>query len=196
MINFSAHRFYAVVDLAPQYDVLDLTLPADQRPPAEHLFSIGRYDEDRVIYTQDLFAGVERRTVHVGIDIGGPPGTAVSAFAAGTVLHVGYNPAEGDYGHALVTHHVLDGVDLYALCGHLAASVLDLSPSGRVFEAGELLAEFGAESENGGWPPHLHFQLAWERPETHDMPGVVTGAERLDALQRYPDPRLVLGPLY
>ena len=35
--------------------------------------------------------------------------------------------------------------------------------------------------ENGGWPPHLHFQLSNEQPTTHDMPGAVTPAERKNA---------------
>ena len=33
-------------------------------------------------------------------------------------------------------------------------------------------------------------------PETHDMPGVVSPTDRPRALLHYPDPRLVLGPLY
>ncbi len=34
------------------------------------------------------------------------------------------------------------------------------------------------------------------RPETHDMPGVVSPEDREQALRDYPDPRLVLGPIY
>jgi murein DD-endopeptidase MepM/ murein hydrolase activator NlpD len=62
--------------------------------------------------------------------------------------------------------------------------------------SGETIAWVGDRTENGGWPPHLHFQLSYERPERADLPGVVTAAERELALLRYPDPRLVLGPLY
>ena len=54
----------------------------------------------------------------------------------------------------------------------------------------------GAHDENGGWEPHLHFQLSYQEPETHDMPGVVAPSDRDEALQIYPDPRLVLGALY
>ena len=51
--------------------------------------------------------------------------------------------------------------------------------------------------ENGGWPiPHVHFQLSVKEPATHDMPGVVSAEQRDDARRDYPDPRLVLGPLY
>ena len=50
--------------------------------------------------------------------------------------------------------------------------------------------------ENGGWPPHVHFQLALSEPTTHDMPGVVATSQHAAALDEYPDPRMVLGPLY
>ena len=74
-------RFHPVVVLPPDTVVLDLTRPAT---PPEARWTIGRYDEDRVIYTQALFSGA--RTVHMGIDLGGPVGTAVHAFAGGVVL--------------------------------------------------------------------------------------------------------------
>jgi len=44
--------------------------------------------------------------------------------------------------------------------------------------------------------PHVHFQLSTIEPETNDMPGAVTMADRARALIDYPDPRLVLGALY
>ena len=54
----------------------------------------------------------------------------------------------------------------------------------------------GDASENGGWPPHVHVQMAWEAPVDGDLPGVVCQEDRLDALERFPDPRLICGPLY
>ena len=54
----------------------------------------------------------------------------------------------------------------------------------------------GDKHENGGWESHLHFQLSINEPETHDMPGVVDPQNRDEALENYPDPRLVLGPIY
>ena len=42
----------------------------------------------------------------------------------------------------------------------------------------------------------VHFQVSLIEPSTHDMPGVVNGAQREQALLDYPDPRLVTGPLY
>ena len=54
----------------------------------------------------------------------------------------------------------------------------------------------GTREVNGGWNPHLHFQLSLLEPETHDLPGAVSVADRSWALRAFPDPRLVLGPLY
>ncbi len=185
--------FHPVVLLPQRYEVLDLRQAPFPTPPTAQ-WAIGRYDEDRAIYTQELFGG--RRTVHMGIDIGGPAGVAVHAFAPGFILHAGYNPAPGDYGHVLVSEHELDGAPLWALWGHLSGSSLARSPVGRRFQAGEVLGWLGEPEDNGGWPPHLHFQLSIERPATHDLPGAVAPEEREQARRLYPDPRRVLGPLY
>ena len=146
------------------------------------------------MYTSPLFEG--GRCLHVGLDLGGPVGTAVHAPLAGAITHRGYNPAEGDYGHVIVAEHRWEGRPLFALYGHLSAASTALWSPGDRFSEGQVLGWLGAEDENGGWPPHVHFQLAWERPETHDMPGTAHPDERETALKRYPDPRMLLGPIY
>ena len=80
--------------------------------------------------------------------------------------------------------------------GHLDAASIEGKRIGQKIEAGEVIAWFGDFDENGGWEPHLHFQLSLVEPETHDLPGVVASEDRERALRDYPDPRLVLGPLY
>lgn len=186
-------EFHPVVLLPPWAEVLDLSGPSPKAPTSP--WSIGKYDELRPgVYTSELFS--DGRHLHVGVDLGGPVGTAVHAFSAGRILHQGYNPAEGDYGHVVVTEHKLEGRMIYALHGHLSKPSIALRESGSTFSAGEVIGWLGAPHENGGWPPHVHFQLALERPETHDMPGAVDPAERSLALKRYPDPRRVLGRLW
>ena len=54
----------------------------------------------------------------------------------------------------------------------------------------------GEEHENGGWPPHVHVQMSLHEPVDGDLPGVVKGEDREDALALYPDPRLICGALY
>ncbi len=193
MIHWERHRFSEVVILPEEYTVLDLS--KGQWVPSETIFSIGKYDELRPgMYNTEIFHG--ERFLHVGIDIGAPIGTPCMAFSDGEVSHFGYNPEPGDYGNVLITKHKLDGVSLWALYGHLSSESIENKILGQKVVAGEVVAWFGDESENGGWEPHLHFQLSLIEPETHDMPGVVAPEDREQALNDYPDPRLVLGPLY
>jgi murein DD-endopeptidase MepM/ murein hydrolase activator NlpD len=137
----------------------------------------------------------------VGIDLGGPVGTPVYAFSDGKVLHAGYNPSRGDYGNVVVVEHhwtVKKELQvLWALYGHLSNSTLGQSPVGKVLHRGQILGWIGDVHENGGWLyPHVHFQLSITPPITHDLPGVVSMADRDRALRQYPDPRVILGMLY
>ena len=195
MIEFSNHDFHPVIELPERYDVLDLSMPSAQRPERTSEFSIGRYDEVRPdTYDGELFDG--ERNIHMGVDIGGPIGTAVHAFADGWFECFGYNPKKGDYGNTVITGHRLDGVTIFALYGHLDSSSIEGKNVGQEFARGNVIGHLGAEEENGGWPPHLHFQLSWARPRTYDLPGVVESSNRKQALKEYPDPLLILGPLY
>ena len=170
-------------------------------------FAIGRYDEDRVgMYESAMFDDLEhqidgyagRRTIHMGIDLGGPVGTPVYACCDGFVHTAGYNPELGDYGYVVVVqHHVPEGDKVfYALYGHLDSMVQQYTKGDTVM-GGQLLAHMGDIHENGGWfAPHVHFQLSTQAPETHDMPGAVSAQDRKQALLDYPDPRIVLGEIY
>ena len=193
MIDWSAYDYHPVVHLPMDYTVLDLTDGSWESPETE--FSIGKYDEVRPnLYNTELFGG--ERNVHMGIDIGGPVGTPCMGFMDGEISHFGYNPAAGDYGNVVITKHDIGGVPVWALYGHLDAASIEDKRVGQIVESGDVIAWFGAFEENGGWEPHLHFQLSLVEPETHDMPGVVAPREREHALEIYPDPRNVLGPLY
>ena len=96
----------------------------------------------------------------------------------------------------VITKHLLGGVPLWALYGHLDAASIAGKGVGQPVYAGEVICWMGDKHENGGWEPHLHFQLSLVEPKTHDLPGVVAPEDREQALLDYPDPRLVLGPLY
>lgn len=123
-------------------------------------------------------------------------GTEVHSFMAGVVHSAGYNAEAGDYGNVLVTEHELNGVRLWALFGHLDSQSSRQWKAGDSFQRGECLGRFGDESENGGWPPHVHFQLSIAAPDSHDMPGAVLVSDRASALAKYPDPQLVTGRFY
>ena len=193
MIDWNSESFHPVVNLPEDYKILDLT-----KGPwisGDSGFSIGKYDEFRPnVYNTDLFKSV--RNIHVGIDIGGPVGTSCMAFMEGKIFDFGYNPAAGDYGNVVITEHIISSVKIWSLYGHLDSQSIINKNKGQFIEKGEVIGFFGDESENGGWEPHLHFQLSVIEPETHDLPGVVSIEDRKSALLKFPDPRLVLGPIY
>lgn len=160
---------------------------------------LGRYGEPRTIYTGPAFAGPtphhERRTVHLGIDLFAPSGTAVQAPLDGEVVLAADCAERLDYGGLVVLRHELpDGTAFGTLYGHLDPSTLErLRPGARV-ERGEIFAALGDRPENGDWPPHLHFQwLAYDpRGDAAVPPGVSTHAMFGAHAAVHPDPSPLL----
>ena len=187
--------FRPVIHLPAEYEIYDFSNGYDPNRTLTHPYGIGRYDEGRPgMYLGEQFEGI--RNIHMGIDIGCPAGEPVHAFYAGTIFKLGNNALPYDYGPTIITRHVwLDQVG-FALHGHLASASLQRWREGDSFDAGAVLAHVGEKHENGGWNPHLHFQLSRIEPETHDLPGAVSAGDRAQGRRDFPDPRLVLGPLY
>ncbi len=129
---------------------------------------IGRYDEARAIYSSALFGASanptdERRTIHLGIDLQVQPGSAVRAPLDGVVHALANNEAPLDYGPVVILRHRIggpgDAQELFTLYGHLTLQTLSRLRVGQKVARGEKFAEVGATQENGGWMPHLHFQI-------------------------------------
>jgi len=200
MINFEKLRagFHPVIKLPSSYDVYDFTQGYDPERTLKKTYGIGRYNEKRKsMYTTDLFAGATGvRNIHMGIDIAAPINTEIYSFINAEIYLFGYNEKSGDYGYTIITKQVLDETPLYALYGHLSEKSLKEKYAGQKISAGECIAWIGDKHENGGWNPHLHFQLSYEKPLVPDLPGVVDEKNHARALEIYPDPQLVLGKLY
>ena len=194
-LNVDDYDFAPVIRHNGEWKVLDLTEGYDFRESSPEQRGIGRYNEKRKnMYTTPLFRG--GRDIHMGIDLWAPAGEPVYVFYEGEIAYAEDNDEEGNYGPTIVTLHKIDRTDLFALYGHLSRESLKGITTGLKITKGEKLAELGGPEENGGWAPHLHFQLSLKDPGKADMPGVVTEENREEALQTYPDPQLVLGELY
>ena len=157
----------------------------------------GRYNEARLVYATEAFqeAGGERRTIHIGLDLFMPPGTSVFAPLAGTLHSFRDNNAPLDYGPAIILEHqVEDGLTFYTLYGHLSLDSLAGLAVGREVMKGQEIGRIGDIEENGGWAPHLHFQIIGDLLGYEgDFPGVAPAGQRDTWLSLCPDPNLIAG---
>jgi 4-aminobutyrate aminotransferase-like enzyme/Ser/Thr protein kinase RdoA (MazF antagonist) len=167
---------------------------------ANAVAGIGRYDEPRLAYTSELFQsqsndGPEWRTVHVGLDIFMEPGSPVFAPLGATVHSFRNNAGTLDYGPTIILQHsVAAGVTFYTLYGHLSADSLADLNEGMPVKQGARIGKIGDACVNGGWPPHLHFQIITDLLGRHgDFPGVARPSERAIWLSVSPDPNLIAG---
>ncbi|MCB0197773.1 MAG: aminotransferase class III-fold pyridoxal phosphate-dependent enzyme, partial [Anaerolineae bacterium] len=161
---------------------------------------IGRYNEPRLIYTIPMFATgdaltAERRTVHIGLDLFAESGTAIYAPFAGTIHVCTINDQPQDYGGLIILKHSpTDEAPFYTLYGHLSHASSRDWQVGQAVTAGERIAELGTPAENGGWPPHLHFQIVTDLLDLgSDFPGVGLVSQREVWLALSPDPNLIVG---
>ncbi|MEM6818247.1 MAG: aminotransferase class III-fold pyridoxal phosphate-dependent enzyme [Pseudomonadota bacterium] len=160
---------------------------------------LGRYREPRLIYGAPFYLSTthgasERRTIHIALDVFLPEGTEVHAPYDATVLSAEVCDAEFDYGGLIVlAHEPIPGIRFYTLYGHLQhASARALAP-GDSIKAGEAFARLGAPAENGGWPPHIHFQVSTTEAPGSEWPGVVDVNDLDYWIRRFPDPSRLAG---
>jgi len=163
-------------------------------------FGVGRYDEPRAFYTSPLFSASadpadERRTIHLGIDLFVEPGTPVRASLDGIVHIVANNSALLDYGPLVILQHETgDGEKFFTLYGHLTKDSISSLNAGQHVARGQQFARVGSSDENGGWAPHVHFQIILDLLELGaDFPGVAYASQRAVWTSLSPDPNLLLG---
>ena len=155
---------------------------------------IGKYNEDRTIYDHsNLFAGGERRTIHLGIDLWVKPGAKILAPLNGVIHSFANNKGDGDYGPTIILEHNLDGIKFYTLYGHLSLDSLESLHVGKPFSQGEVIARVGNYPTNGNWPSHLHFEIIRAmKDKKGDYPGVASINSRNEFLDLCPNPNLIL----
>lgn len=161
---------------------------------------LGKYLEPRPFYTSDAYLvegnqGRDWRTVHLGVDLFAPAGTKVYAPLLGTVETVTYNSGFRDYGYMVILKHEIDQTEVifYTLYGHLGRSCIELLKPGQEVNAGSPIGELGNMTENGSWPPHLHFQVIMNLLDEKDnFPGVALANQISIWKSISPDPNLLL----
>jgi len=172
---------------------------ADAAAAAGATLAVGRYDEPRLVYSNDSFRlegndGAEWRTVHIGLDLFLPPGTPVFAPLGGVVHSFHDNAAPKDYGPTVILRHSVDGGQLtfFTLYGHLDRDSLGWLRPGQPVALGSVVGRIGESSVNGGWAPHLHFQIVTDLLEYQgDFPGVARPLQRSAWKSLSPDPNLI-----
>ncbi|MFY0620864.1 MAG: aminotransferase class III-fold pyridoxal phosphate-dependent enzyme [Pelagimonas sp.] len=140
---------------------------------------LGYYHEPRLIYAEPAFRkgpwkASDRRTVHLAVDAFAPAGTPMFAPLRGEVFIAENRTGHLDYGGVIILRHETpDGDPFYTLYGHLNPEFMDRLKPGDVVEKGEEFCRLGNASQNGGWAPHVHFQLALTTDGIEaDWPGV------------------------
>jgi 4-aminobutyrate aminotransferase-like enzyme/Ser/Thr protein kinase RdoA (MazF antagonist) len=161
---------------------------------------VGRYNEARLLYSSPSFgAGAspleERRTIHLGMDVFAKPGTAIHAPVDGVIHTLANNAASLDYGPLVILQHDAgDAGMFFTLYGHLDKESLARLKIGQRIACGEKFARIGASEENGGWAPHLHFQIILDLLDLDaNFPGVAYASQREVWTSLSPDPNLLMG---
>ena len=158
--------------------------------------AVSGYDELRPPYSS-LIGGQgepDPRVVHLGIDLFAEPGMMVHAPVAGTVHDVGESTSPLGYGPTVVLRHETDdGTPFFTLYGHLDREALTLCTSGRAVSAGAQVGRIGTADVNGGWTPHLHFQVITDLLGLgRRFPGVGHLSQRDTWRALSPNPNLIL----
>ena len=158
------------------------------------LIPYGGYLEHRGPYQSTLFINKRApiRDIHLGVDFWTQEGAPVYAPLDGTIHSFAYNGNHLDYGYTLILQHFWEGQTIYALYGHLSGAYMNQWVKGMQIEKGMQIANVGGRTENGGWLPHLHFQLIRDLEEKFgDYPGVCAQVDLNYYVSNCPDPSIL-----
>ncbi len=135
---------------------------------------IGGYLEKRRLYEiSDNFKDETFRNIHLGIDVWYKAETPIHAPLKGVIHSYNNNHLRGDYGPTIILQHDINHTTFYTLYGHLSLESLHSIKLGQEISAGERFCWIGNNSVNGGWTPHLHFQVIRDmQGKRGDYPGV------------------------
>lgn len=135
----------------------------EEKMGSKYLWGIAPYLEWRETLLGDCpQMAVDRRFIHLGLDVIVGLGTRLHAPLDAVVAESGYEEGEGNYGGYVLLKHEHPVFDtFYSFYGHLAKD--RLPASGRRFRAGEEFGRIGDFHENGHWFYHTHIQVITEK---------------------------------
>lgn len=139
----------------------------------------------------------EKPVHHTGIDFFVKPLTQVFAPLDGEVVTTTMQGGQfGGYGPTIVLKHSFQGKVFYTLYGHLSKASVQKVRVGQNILKGQALARVGRWTENGGWQPHVHWQVMTQENDSIDpkrLEGSITENDILAArgAERFPDPALL-----
>lgn len=154
---------------------------------------VGGYLEKRVLYQQsnNFKSAAENRNIHLGVDWWSVAGTEIYAPLDGKIHSFQYNDLYLDYGATIILQHELDGFVFYTLYGHLNLASLEYLKKGMLIRKGKAFTAMGSRNENGGWVPHLHFQIIKDMMgKEGDFPGVTSEKLLTEFSKNCPDPNV------
>ena len=158
--------------------------------------AFGGYNEERNLYkSSHLFNtdAKEERNIHIGMDFWIKAETSILAALDGTVYGFDFNAGKGNYGPTIILKHEIENRFFYTLYGHLSVESIENIEIGTTFKKGQKIATLGDASVNGGYAPHLHFQIIKDiRDYLSDYPGVCSKKDLDYYLDNCPDPNLLL----
>ncbi len=186
IFNFFRHKAdYKPVDLSKtNLDRLGIN-PQDHDELSNYLNQIkkslntkvlyGGYLEERSLYNnKSLFnSDHKQRNIHIGADFWADAGQDIVAPLDGIVHSFADNEGFGNYGPCIILKHQDQQNTFYSLYGHLSKKSLDSIRTGQIIKRNHKFCRLGKPGENGGYVPHLHFQLIKNMGDYKgDYPGV------------------------
>jgi len=201
-----AYSEYTPIDLSISNDDLskiDMENAGDFENYVENILrknkakvAFGGYNEERNLYkSSHLFNDNEKdeRNIHIGMDLWIKAETPILAALDGTVHGFDFNAGKGNYGPTIILKHSIENLTFYTLYGHLSVESIENLEIGTIFKKGQRMATLGDASVNGGYAPHLHFQIIKEiKYYSGDYPGVCSKNDLDYYLGNCPDPNLLL----
>ena len=152
----------------------------------------GGYLEERNIYQRSQHfnkQSAEERNIHLGLDLWCKAGTKVFAPLNGVIHSFKNNTNYGDYGPTIILEHKVYNEAFYTLYGHLSLASIEGLQVGQPIKQNKPLAVLGNATENGDYPPHLHFQVIRDMQGYFgDYPGVCAKKDLGFYKENCPDP--------